>query len=109
MPVDWTGVAAVPVQHVNQMLAQIGSPAQDGIPDGVYLTLGSAEPPLVFGNEEDRQRALEDIGALRVTVHGRFHISRSQLSDLIQVLEKVAAQHDGLVQGVSPSQVQDQR
>lgn len=106
VPVDWNEIAAVPVHHINQSLAQIGGPAQDGTPDGIYLALGSAEPPLVFGSEEERQRALEKLVAVKVSVHGRFHISRSQLDDLIQVLQTVAAQYDGIVSNAAGSQEQ---
>jgi hypothetical protein len=97
VPIDWSDVVTVPVHHVNQALAQIGGPAQDGVPDGIYLALGSTEPPLVVGSEEERLRALEKLQALKVSVHGRFHVSRSQLNDLIQVLETVAAQYDDIV------------
>lgn len=109
MPVDWSDIADAPVQHINQSLAQIGGPAQNGIPDGIYLALGSAEPPLVFGSEEDRQRALEKLRAVKVSVHGRFHISRGQLNDLIQVLQTVAAQYDAIVSNAPSGQRRDGR
>jgi hypothetical protein len=107
VPVDWSGLAEAPVHHVNQSLAQIGGPAQDGTPDGIYLALGSAEPPLVFGSDEERQRALEKLEALRISVHGRFHISRGQLKDLIEVLTAVATQYDGIVRNADGSHHKD--
>lgn len=109
VPVDWSDIAAAPVHHINQSLAQIGGPAQDGTPDGIYLALGSAEPPLVFGSEEERQRALEKLEAVKISVHGRFHISRGQLKDLIEVLTAVAAQYDGIVGGADGSHHKDAR
>jgi hypothetical protein len=104
---DWAGIADVPVQHVNQALAQIGSPSQDGTPDGIYISLGSSEPPLAFGSEEERKRALEALGAIKITVHGRFHISRAQLNDLIEVLHTIAVQYDDIADSLPGAQDQD--
>jgi hypothetical protein len=108
LPQDWGGVADVPVQHVNQALAQIGLPSQDGIPDGIYLSLGSSEPPIAIGNEEERRRTLEALGAIKITVHGRFHVSRGQLGDLIDVLRTVATQYDGIVGSLADAPDRDQ-
>ncbi|HCU92168.1 MAG TPA: hypothetical protein DHU96_05300 [Actinobacteria bacterium] len=109
LPQDWSAVADVPVQHVNQALAQIGLPSQDGAPDGVYISLGSSEPPAVFGNEEERKQALEALGAIKVTVHGRFHLSRGQLNDLIRVLRTIAEQYDGIVENLTAKRDQEPR
>jgi hypothetical protein len=98
---DWGGIVDVSVQHVNQALAQVGPPSQDGTPDGIYLSLGSAEPPIAFGSEEERKRALEAISAIKVTVHGRFHVNRAQLDDLIEVLHTIAAQYDDIAESLA--------
>jgi hypothetical protein len=104
VPVDWSDVPSAPVVHVNQTLAQIGTPSQDRMPDGVYLSLGSAEPPVITGSTEERQRALEALSGLKVTIHGRFHMSRSHLADLIKVLETVADQYDTVVKAAGHGQ-----
>ena len=106
---DWSATADVTVQHVNQALAQIGLPSQDGVPDGIYLSLGSSEPPLVFGSEEERQQALETLGTIKITVHGRFHISRGRLNDLIRVLQTTAEQYDRIVDSLAGTQDQERR
>jgi hypothetical protein len=106
---DWSAVADVPVQHVNQALAQIGVPSQDGAPDGIYISLGSSEPPLVYGNEDERKRTLEALSTIKVTVYGRFHISRGQLDDLIGVLHTIAEQYDVIVDSLAAAQHQDLR
>ena len=102
LPLDWSGIAAEPVHHVNQVIAQIGGPAQDGVPDGIYVSFGRAEPLPVFGSEEERERAYQAIAALKVSVHGRIHVSRSNLRDLVRVLEEVGRQYDALVEHARP-------
>lgn len=94
----------MPVQHVNQALAQIGVPSTDGAPDGIYITLGSSEPPLIVGDEDERKQALEALGTIKITVHGRFHISRGQLDDLIRVLHTIAEQYDEVVDSLTGTQ-----
>lgn len=104
LPLDWSGLGAQPVQHVNQVLAQIGGPAQDGVPDGIYISFGSAEPPPVFGSPEEREQALQAIPALKVTVYSRIHISRSHLRDVVRVLEEVERQYDTVAENAHPPQ-----
>jgi hypothetical protein len=98
LPLDWSGVLEEPVRHVNQFMAQVGSPAQDGVPDGVYLSFGSVEPPPVFGSPAERRRTYDQIAVLKVNVHGRLHFSRSHLRDLVQVLEELGRQYDALIE-----------
>jgi hypothetical protein len=94
---DWDEAATVPVQHANQALGQLGTPVK-GIPDGIYLILGSVEP-LVIPDEESRARVIEDLAAngVRVTVHGRFHISRQAADELMRVLGQSVALYDAAV------------
>jgi hypothetical protein len=107
---DWGEAATVPVQHANQALGQLGTPVK-GIPDGIYLILGSVEP-LVIPDEESRAQAIEDLTAhgVRVTVQGRFHISRQAADELMRVLGESVALYDAVVRAteerkaVPPSQ-----
>jgi len=94
---DWGEAATVPVQHANQALGQLGTPVK-GIPDGIYLILGSVEP-LVIPDEESRTRAIEDLAAhgVRVTVQGRFHISRQAADELVRILGESVALYDAAV------------
>jgi hypothetical protein len=91
---NWAGVEAVPVQHVNQALGQLGTPVK-GIPDGLYLVLGSVEPP-VIPDEESRALIVEGLMAngAQVTVQGRFHLSRETAGEIIRVLQDITAQYD---------------
>jgi hypothetical protein len=97
--VDWSAAAVSPTTHVNQFIAQIGPPISGVGPDGVYLLMGSIPPPLVIGNDpETRQRSLDALkDGLKVTVHGRFQMSRERLEELIQVLHATADNYDAAV------------
>lgn len=97
---DWSDIDACPTQHVNQLIVQLGNP-QDGIPDGIVIGLGSVAPPLILAADE-KERA-EMIAALaareaKVSVHGRFHMSRGLLTAVIKALQTAADQYDEYVQ-----------
>lgn len=98
---DWQDAAAVEPLHVNQLMAQIGVPAPNGVPDGIYITLGRVLPPLAGGPDEESQRkALESLqgSTVKVGIQGRFHISRAQVDSFIQVLQDMADRYDATVQ-----------
>jgi hypothetical protein len=95
--VDWSDAANAPTQHVNQFAGVIGPPTQSGVPDGVYLVMGIAPPPVIVGPDtEARRRVIEELRAsgLKVTAYGRFHMSRERLGEIINVLQTTAAQYD---------------
>lgn len=97
---DWSPAQTAQAQHVNQALAQVGSPGADGMPDGIYVTVGVVPPPPIPG-DDDRARA-EAVEALKVNgvkvnVAGQFHMSRQMLGDLISVLQTTAAKYDAAV------------
>jgi hypothetical protein len=102
---DWSEAATAPAQHVNQLLGQIGPPMANGIPDGVYLTFGSVAPPVIPppDDEAGRRAAIEALrtGLSKVSVHGRLHMSRDLLDDLIRVLQVTASQYDTAVKMAS--------
>ena len=95
---DWSEVEASPAPHVNQVLAQIGAPTGQGVPDGLHLAFGSISPPVVTGDEEQRAaRVAELVGSTqKVTVLGRAHVSREVLDDIIRVLQQAAEQYDAM-------------
>lgn len=98
---DWQDAATVEPLHVNQLMAQMGIPAPNGVPDGIYITLGRVLPPLAGGPDAESQRkALESLegSTVKVGVQGRFHISRDLVDSLIQVLQNMADQYDATVQ-----------
>lgn len=99
--VDWSDVDAVPVEHVNQLLGQLGPPLRDGTPDGIYLTFGSVPPPLIIGQDDaERQKVAAELsgGSVKVNVHGRFHMDRVMLDAIVEVLQTAAKQYDATVQ-----------
>lgn len=100
---DWKDAAAVEPLHVNQLMAQMGVPAPNGVPDGIYVTLGRVLPlpPLAGGSDPQSQRnALETLqgSTVQVGIQGRFHISRDLVDSFIQVLQTMAGQYDAAVQ-----------
>jgi hypothetical protein len=109
--VDWSDYAAERPEHVNQAMAQLGVPASDGVPDGVYVVLGNVLPPVMApGPDVEVQKRLAELQGttLKVDIVGRFHMSRGLLDAIIQVLQTTAAQYDAAVRqaqaGKSPEQ-----
>jgi hypothetical protein len=96
---DWSAATDIEPRHVNQVLAQLGNPGQDGVPDGIYLALGSVAPPIIQGNDDEtRQRAVEALGdSIGVSVQGRYHMSRGSVDVVIKILQTVADQYDAVV------------
>jgi hypothetical protein len=94
--VDWGDVYEAPLTHVNQFLGQIGIATADGTPDGVCLVLGNVGPPVLVGDDpEALKRQIEALkGGVRVSVHGRFQMSRGRLEELINVLQQTAGKYD---------------
>lgn len=93
---DWSEAEQAPAHHVNQVLAQVGPPSSKGVPDGIYVALGSVSPPVIPADEERREARVAQLtgGVLKVTVHARVQMSREALGDLIQVLQTTANQYD---------------
>ena len=108
---DWSAYAAERPEHVNQVIAQLGAPTPDGVPDGVYVALGNVLPPVVAaGSDIEVQKQLAELqgSTVKVDIAGRFHMSRGLLDAIIQVLQSTAAQYDAAVRqaqaGKSPEQ-----
>jgi hypothetical protein len=89
-------------QHVNQVLAQLGPPSLKGVPDGIYLALGSISPPVIPPDKERREARVAELagGLLKVAVYGRYHISRETLRDIIDVLQETAQQYDSTIASI---------
>lgn len=97
---DWSDAEAAATQHVNQLIGQVGPPTGDGTPDGIYLGIGSIAPPVILGTPEEmklRGAQLEGT-SIKVTVHGRYHVSRGFVDAMIKALQTTAAQYDATVQ-----------
>jgi hypothetical protein len=105
---DWSDLDAVEPRHINQAVVQLGPPSPDGTPDGIYLGFGTALPPVaVLGlNEADpptQHRILGELQAnpVKVAIHGRFHLNRSFLDAVMQVLQNAAKQYDAVDQSAA--------
>ncbi len=96
---DWSEVEQTPAQHVNQVLAQVGPPSLKGVPDGIYVALGSVSPPVIPPDEDRREARVAELAnsVLKVAVHARLQLSREALRDLIHVLQTTAEQYDDSV------------
>lgn len=101
---DWSEAEQAPALHVNQVLAQVGPPSSNGVPDGIYVALGSVSPPVIPADEERREARVAQLegGVLKVAVQARVQMSREALGDLIQVLQTTAEQYDTSV-GLAPA------
>lgn len=94
--VDWSEASDLPTTHVNQFFVSPGPPTSQGVPDGVYLVLGSIPPPFVPSDSEGQRRALQALKdrGLKVSAHARYQLSRERLDELIQVLQQLADKYD---------------
>jgi hypothetical protein len=102
---DWSETESAHAGHVNQILAQVGPPGSDGVPDGIYVTMGSVPPPVLIEGDATHEQLLEKIttSGVKVNVLGQFHMSRTMLSDFIQVLQTTADKYDAAVELASPA------
>lgn len=96
---DWSATEACPAQHVNQVLVQVGPPSGSGVPDGIYVAVGSVCPPVIPADPHERAARVAELTAraLKVSVHGRVSMSREVLDDLIRLLKMTADQYDAAV------------
>ena len=95
---DWSSASDLNAQVATQFLVQLGIPAGDR-PDGIFLVVGHADPPLIVGtNAASRQeQAARYGGKLPVTVHGRYYLSRLRLEELRRALNDLAKRYDDLL------------
>jgi hypothetical protein len=96
--IDWSAAQTTPVLLANQFVVQVGttSSVDRPAPDGVYLIVGQAAPPVILpGSTESVTRQLARLdNRLPVTVHGRYFLTRQRLDELIAVLTETAEKYD---------------
>lgn len=96
---DWGSVDNLPLQFVNQMVAQLGAPAgPQAVPDGISLIFGCASPPILVGSPEAVARKVDELQSVRVQPLGRFIMSRDRAEELLQVLARSLAQYDEIAE-----------
>ena len=87
VPVAWVGVEDVPLLFANQVLAQLDDVGE------ILLTFGQATPPLLLGDDEEKQAQLSNIGFVPVKPVARVAFSRPRLEQLIQLLNETLDNH----------------
>jgi hypothetical protein len=88
LPLLWVGADELPVLAANQFIGQIDH-------DNIFLTLGTATPPLLFAeNEEQLRTQAQSISYVPVRPVVRLAVTRSRLEELIQVLKTTADNYD---------------
>jgi hypothetical protein len=106
---DWAEAAEMDPVHIGQALTQVGNPGSDGVPDGIYVTLGNVPPVIVPPGSTPQQTAENLRGtAVPVRVSGRFHMNRAMVDKLIHNLQRAAEQYDTLTSRVTAQQKVDQ-
>jgi len=93
---DWGAVETAQPLHANQVIAQVGPQGSDGQPDGLYISFGSAPPPVFMDEVAQREAALDrlrEVG-VKVNVLTQVHITRQLLGDLIALLQTTAEKYD---------------
>ena len=108
---DWSEAESCPDQHVNQILTQVGPPSGRGVPDGIYVSIGSISPPFIPPDEAGRAARIAELegSVVKVRVHSRIHLSREALDDFIRVLQTTAAKYDTEATRAAELLAQEQR
>lgn len=76
--VNWDAVEALAATAVNQFMAQVGLPAgKPPVPDGIYIGIGSVQPPVVLDDEE-RRRKMATMTSVDVAPVIKLYMSRER-------------------------------
>ncbi len=96
VPVRWN-LEGVPTLFANQFVATRGPPTTDGVPDGIYLVLGTVAPPIIIGETPEARKAYVEAatrGGLTAEIHGRYFLTRGRLDEVITALETIREKFD---------------
>jgi hypothetical protein len=96
VPVRWN-LDGLPTLFANQLLATLGPPTANGVPDGIYLVLGTVAPPLIVGDTPEARKAYVEAATrngVTAEVHGRYFLSRGRLDEVITALEGIRDKYD---------------
>ena len=96
VPVRWN-LEGVPTLFANQFVATLGPPTADGVPDGIYMVLGTVAPPLIIGDTPEARKAYVEAamrGGLTAEIHGRYFLTRGRLDEVIKALETIRDRYD---------------
>ena len=90
LPLVWLGLEDLPILFANQMLIQ------NVVRDEFVLAFGQVTPPVLLGDDEAKERQLDEIAYVGVKPIARVSLSRQRLQELIRVLQENLATHDRL-------------
>ena len=79
VPLTYAGAENVPILFANQFILQRER-------DGLILGVAQIAPPILLGSQEEREARLRQLGALPVTILGRYSISRERAAELRDLL-----------------------
>ncbi len=92
VPLLWVGVDDLPVHTANQFAAMLDNDSAQG-----FLYLGTATPPLIFGETVAVQmQAMKNVGYIPVKPLVRVALTRSRLRELQQVLAVLSDRWDAV-------------
>jgi hypothetical protein len=80
LPLIWENVEDVPVYYANQYICQFSQ-------DEFILTIGQMVPPALLGDQEQRERQLEQLEHVPIKPLARVALTYARLVELINVLE----------------------
>lgn len=87
VPLLWVGLDDLPLLSSNQVLTQVDQ-------DHVFLSFGTATPPVLMGDQEQVRDQAKKISYVPVRGITRLAVSRRHLDELIDVLKKTAEKFD---------------
>lgn len=106
---DWTSVDLLAIHPVNQFVTQVGpASGKSSVPDGIYLALGTAAPPIFLGTPERVAAQVRDYGPrVPVTAVARLVLTRERAAELASALLAAVTQYDAVVGNRSAQEVPD--
>jgi hypothetical protein len=92
LPLRWVGVEETPLLVANQFLGQVVGPGE------VILNFGAVMPPPILPGTPVEE--LQEYTYVPVTAAARLGLNRTNLEQLIGVLQQTLANHDQVVQAM---------
>lgn len=92
LPVLWRGLDDHPILFANQFVVQNHG-------DGLLLTIGQFQPPILLGEPEERLEQAKRLGYLPVNAVARLAFTRSQLGLLADLLREHLQKYDKAEKG----------
>jgi len=97
---DWSSAEPLPLVPVNQFVTQLGPAAgAQQVPDGIYLTLGTAAPPIFLGSPQRVAQQTSEYGSqVHVAAVARLVLTRERAQEMASLLMTAVSQYDAAAQ-----------